>query len=233
MTKTTESKKKKRADTQQQQVVENEDLERFASLSLQTVFNDDLREEVPKEVREEIFRGILGLCLVRGVHSFLTDLDVAGVAFENLVGHYSDMSLDFMSHALAALNEADSTDHVLTKAEQALQDFLSSRSFTSKLEKAGEVLLAKQHALHEIRRTVGRSASDFVFDNIFMSDREGTSDEDSLVKRQTEYGVVCPEHGEVPISDETYVEQLLLPEQGWRCPRCDAPSTLYNEEEDD
>jgi len=47
------------------------------------------------------------------------------------------------------------------------------------------------------------------------------------------YGIVCPNHGEVELTEEQYIAQLMNPDALWKCPICNYPSDFDQDKYED
>ena len=232
-------------------------IEQFDNLLIRALFADNIKSHVADDDRERVFEEIRAVCLTRGLTEFVHDLKVSSDSFVDVLTSYGANVATYMQSVVDSLHEAEQEGNATSPGEQALIKFFRDRGIQPRLVSEERVGGANGF-LDGLRKYAVRNGIDEDTFNelVVMVDEEDEEDDrdecdcpyhrvqhamrNAVTKQcgikqernQDGYSIVCPEHGRVYLSNTEYTEQLLDPDKGWFCTRCDAKSVLYEEEDD-
>jgi hypothetical protein len=223
------------------------EIEQFVELLIRALFTDNIKKGTNDEGKVQVYNEIRALCLVRGINGFVEDLDGTDDDFVGVMSHYATNSSRYIQSVAnktlgfierwEAGEKTDPTDEP-TQEQRRLLDFFHEHGIEETVQRVEkDPFLA---ALRDFAR--GQGIPDGLFDKVVVLALNEDDDDAAAPKKNTSreyhgvslgYWVVCPKHGRQLLNDDEYTEQLLDPERGFRCPRCDAVCELERELDDE
>ena len=217
-----------------------------------------LRRDVPGRTLEDLYEVITTTCLLHGLNSFLSDLLHSGGDLLDVVDYHNTNALhyirslasnvhaypvekmnedeksliDFITQTMKIPpyeNEDDCTEVTRRNSSRQAATEPAKETFQRVLEEARRTLLNDANFLKRIKDEVNPYLTEAQQEALAAELRSYLND-GHPIDEEARFSVVCPQHKKVPLPNKLYVEQLLEPDKGWKCPKCGTKSELFEGE---